>query len=632
MLIKRAFFLVIILGLSNACINQKKKPDEAGFSINNEAITMPSSLSQCVEDLCSQDAKTDNYDGYIKKGENEAKTYLDDPKYNIRSGTKTISKIFHHLLEVEKEESKSKFNLLLSYDPSKTVFLEDSVEKILTYKLASSVFMLYLKAKPIIHGISMTVDSTFWAALEDSPFKTLKPFFLYMFSNLNFVEMIDLILNYHGQATLYYTAHYNDVSNGIDHDLNLLALKLPTIEKAPPFIQEVINRANFDKIIEKVKNKAYLSEKDISVFFKFVRLIGFVADLFEEKDILKNFHLFEVIKYTYFQFDIKNKAAQFIKKINQLEPSHELELEDKFYNLYAFNIWSSPAKSDLVNFKEKIKQEIHNSLPNLKERFAQKFTDAFLKYENKILYLLPDSKEEFIDELQSKIYIKTRSENNFSTYPELTILKTITEFTDILTDDIDVIHQYSIDLMDDLTEKKLNLVDLSLFNPDHPVIMVGWQSLQSNIISATLNHELGHLILRIYDREMSTKDDAMNLKNIASCLAGKHEYNKNKIKYQRILGEDTPIGSYFNEDFADLISGTISKESYTSLGCFMIYNKKESDLNIINRNPEDSHSSNLFRALHTEYLRNGHLPASCQNYLKQLPYKFDFKSCLQKKY
>lgn len=142
-------------------------------------------------------------------------------------------------------------------------------------------------------------------------------------------------------------------------------------------------------------------------------------------------------------------------------------------------------------------------------------------------------------------------------------------------------------------------------------ISLGWQALESaQLGKGLILHELGHSLSQQITKSTEGKEE---FQKVRDCLDLK--YQKDKKNYR--------AGFYLEEDWADLIAAEAGNSEDGNYFCTM----PGEWLSFINPNPNDPHSSSLFRLLHIEHIRSGRLPNECQETLQSLETQPDFSSC-----
>jgi hypothetical protein len=145
-----------------------------------------------------------------------------------------------------------------------------------------------------------------------------------------------------------------------------------------------------------------------------------------------------------------------------------------------------------------------------------------------------------------------------------------------------------------------------------------------------LFHALGHWY---YYFMMSQSDcSKLNFEKTSACLLANHtELSNTELSTQQKLSSQGKETLYQVEDWSDLIS-TLADEKSKNVACLFaqkLTDEEYKDLSLRNQDAGDSHSSELFRLLHLHFLKNGSLPAQCEQALIARGEKANFKNCLK---
>jgi hypothetical protein len=144
-------------------------------------------------------------------------------------------------------------------------------------------------------------------------------------------------------------------------------------------------------------------------------------------------------------------------------------------------------------------------------------------------------------------------------------------------------------------------------------------------------HELGHKLYGYLERNGNC-GDSNKFESIKKCLLSNHteirDMNLTMMNLQLSQKKDFYYGP---EDFSDLIAGN-SKGEGANFACLLARKDKTEDyknLHLRNNDSADSHSSDLFRLLHMNFLRTGSTPTQCTQALLAQGESVSFKNCLK---
>lgn len=149
----------------------------------------------------------------------------------------------------------------------------------------------------------------------------------------------------------------------------------------------------------------------------------------------------------------------------------------------------------------------------------------------------------------------------------------------------------------------------------------------------TIAHELGHAVSAAIDVDPVL---TAAMKDVRACLAGVHtepmppEAQAKMVEAQKHGFE--LFGHYVEEDFADSIASAATKNSPGKNPWCAFIEKSGDQFFAFNMQSEgdDEHSSNLWRLMAVDFLRNGKLRLACRDYLEPFGMVPKFENCLSK--
>lgn len=138
-----------------------------------------------------------------------------------------------------------------------------------------------------------------------------------------------------------------------------------------------------------------------------------------------------------------------------------------------------------------------------------------------------------------------------------------------------------------------------------------------------ITHELGHWVSGVLKQANLSSACGGKFAKLRSCLSGFYVE-----KGQDLYGIHPGDQQRTEEDFADWFAALVTSDGVnpycdadkiTKLALGYIGEGKRKKTNLFVPNSDDTHSSDLFRVLHTKILRNESLSKSCENLLKKYP-------------
>ena len=150
----------------------------------------------------------------------------------------------------------------------------------------------------------------------------------------------------------------------------------------------------------------------------------------------------------------------------------------------------------------------------------------------------------------------------------------------------------------------------------------------------TLAHELGHVIKNAITKERASEISFGRQEKMPACLKDHHkEELPPRVKEAIEKAEKEPgyvdKGYYNEEDYADLVAGTAAR-SHLKINPWCQFLEVENDEYTelsLQRWDGDTHSSDLMRLLHFQFMMKDQLPEACVGVFKKLGLEPPFKSC-----
>ncbi len=143
-------------------------------------------------------------------------------------------------------------------------------------------------------------------------------------------------------------------------------------------------------------------------------------------------------------------------------------------------------------------------------------------------------------------------------------------------------------------------------------------------------HEMAHKLFHFMKYENTC--DKTKFGKVRACLLSNHTELSSEEMIEQLKAGLQVHGEtkYESEDWADLISAQVD-EKENNFACLFAQKLQAEDykeLSLKNFNDSGPHSSDLFRLLHLNFLKNGKIPAQCEQALSARGEKANFKNCL----
>ncbi len=171
---------------------------------------------------------------------------------------------------------------------------------------------------------------------------------------------------------------------------------------------------------------------------------------------------------------------------------------------------------------------------------------------------------------------------------------------------------------------------------------VGPMTVKDMEAKSVLFHEWGHKLSKFLQNQKSCSDPS-RLGKAQQCLHSMHTELPAGISMSQladilISGDISKLGTrisfenrkYVDEDWADLIATHVDPAA-KNFWCMTSKKTADADyakLSLKNEDEGDTHSSSLFRLLHTHFIKNGSIPVQCEKALAARGEKPAFKNCL----
>lgn len=159
--------------------------------------------------------------------------------------------------------------------------------------------------------------------------------------------------------------------------------------------------------------------------------------------------------------------------------------------------------------------------------------------------------------------------------------------------------------------------------------VVGPLAVRNKELEGIVYHELAHQLY--YFIGTSGSCDNSRFRKIRSCLLSNHdELNKDEVAEQIKLILSGSISRFEIEDFADLMS-SLKEQKQNNFACVFAQKTKLEDYTKLSLRREGKvvpHSSDLFRLLHLNFLKNGEVPITCTKALSAQSESIKFTNCL----
>jgi len=267
--------------------------------------------------------------------------------------------------------------------------------------------------------------------------------------------------------------------------------------------------------------------------------------------------------------------------------------------------------------KSALKLQSYKNLKDIQGRIRGLFPkeEEFHMALQKIQIIFPPSKSEYVHRMNSEIsYSIPSSVSKKSIVGKFMSFSMISDrLREIKTDDAQSIGIILSPKAVQILESYYDYSVLSDKEIPGPFIEVSLFTLSSDHGASVIAHEMGHKMDENRNL-LQQKENQQKFREVEACLSTLHPEKPAETKEYDFLGETLFPGFYFSEDFADLISGkSYEKRKSVNIGCSLISSMEYTPL--MNQSDTDSHSSHLYRILHSDVIKNGTVTPQCRSYL-----------------
>jgi hypothetical protein len=150
-----------------------------------------------------------------------------------------------------------------------------------------------------------------------------------------------------------------------------------------------------------------------------------------------------------------------------------------------------------------------------------------------------------------------------------------------------------------------------------------------------VEHELSHLVYHTLLEKEISKETYNWFQKSRACILDNHTEMPAEVFKQQKANLLTQPTTYESEDFADLLAAkaVYNKQDSKNFSCLFarkIDKEQYAPMNLSKPDTQEPHSSDFFRLLHIEFLKNGKVPDECLSAVKNRGQILNFKDCSQK--
>ena len=436
-----------------------------------------------------------------------------------------------------------------------------------------------------------------------------------------------------------------DTQEIIDQEVKASIKKLQTIERMtdPSFEPKEIADAHNSLDVQTS------TEGQIEDFFDDVLFMNAYLELLVDDDLYRGFDSITTYDQFYNIQTVVNRIDVITKEIQEIEGGFSEELS-KCRDIIKNNYQALPTQKELESFKERVERVKKTAREFVESAFSTNADPLLVPFFDDVTIKYPNTSDRILESIEKEIESMIKEDE-------------IGDST-IVSDIDSVLYWKSVDdsffdvcshLEDIFKINTESLEDSSTFTGDvkyrsNGEIQVSWQSVKNpEYGEVVLAHELGHHLGNFFENRHTSVTNLRKFQKVQHCLSrNQPETRYNSPEKRKVLGRSDPVtypvSQFAQEDFTDLFSFLIHGKTSPNLGCFFIDDRggyRDHDVFRPYRlDPDDGlikykdldtirHSTDFFRMLHLEFLRQDDLPRSCQSFIaeEEIPFYPEDCSC-----
>ena len=390
------------------------------------------------------------------------------------------------------------------------------------------------------------------------------------------------------------------------------------------------------------------TEGQIERFFSNVLATNAYLELLLDDDLHRG--LDSIATYDQF-YDIQavvDRIDVITKEVQEIEDDFSEELS-KCRDIIKNNYQVLPTKKELEAFKKRVERVKKTAKEFVESAFSTDADPLLVQFFDDVTIKYPNISDHILENIEKEIESELEEEHEIG---DSTIASDIDGvlYWDSADDSFFNICSHLENIFEINTE---SLEDKSTFTGDvkyrsNGEIKLSWQSIKNlEYGEVVLAHELGHHFGNFFENRHASVTNLRKFQKVQYCLSkNQPETRYNSPEERKVLGRSDPVtypvSQFAHEDFADLFSFLIHGKTAPNLGCFFIGDgggywdrdvfysyRSDPDDGLIKDEDSDTikHSTDFFRMLHLEFLRQDDLPRSCQSFIAEEDVPFYPEDC-----
>ena len=388
----------------------------------------------------------------------------------------------------------------------------------------------------------------------------------------------------------------------------------------------------------------------IENFFEDILELNVILELFVDEDLNRGFNTITTYDQFYNMQSVVSRIDEITHEVQGIEDDFSGELS-KCRDIIQNNYLALPTRRKLEAFKKRAEGVRKTAKEFIKSTFSAETALLVAQFLDGVMVKYPGTSDHILGNIEREIE-SVRKEEYGKGHGTIA-----TDIGDVLY--WDSVEDSFFDIcphLDEIFEIDIESIrDKSIFEKDikyrpKGIVEVSWQSVKNpEYGEVIIAHEFSHQIKNFFKENHVSMADLRKFQKPRHCLSKMQpEARYNFLEERKILGrsESDPVtysvSQFVEEDFADLFSFLVQGKTSPNLGCFLIDDtggywdrdvfypyKPDPGDGLVKRGSSKiiRHSTDFFRMLHLEFLRQDHLPRSCQSFLLEEDIPFYPEDC-----
>ena len=435
-----------------------------------------------------------------------------------------------------------------------------------------------------------------------------------------------------------------NIQEVIDREAKAIAEKFQTMERMidPSLEPEEITD------VHSSMNVQILTERQVEDLFNNILVLNAYLELFFDDDLHRGLDSITTYDQFYNIQAVVNRIDMITQEVQEIEDDFSEELS-KCRDIIKNNYKALPTKRELEAFKKRAEMVKKTAKEFVESAFSTDADPLLVPFFDDVTIKYPDISDHILENIEKEIESELEEEHEIGDSTIADDINSVIYWESVDDSFFDVCsHLENIfEINTESLEDRLRFTGDVKYNSNGE-IKLSWQSVKNpEYGEVVLAHELGHHLGNFFENKHTSVTNLRKFQKVHHCLSkNQPETRYNSPEERKVLGRSDPVtypvSQFAHEDFADLFSFLIHGKTAPNLGCFFIddrggysdrdvfrpYRPDPND-GLIKHKDSDTikHSTDFFRMLHLEFLRQDDLPRSCQNFLAKEDIPFYPEDC-----